>query len=239
MPEERITIRSLFSQTESRTALIYVEGCVPWDQFTVSQNTLATHDGFDLQTEAAGQAENKRIHVEGCVPWDQFALSPNTLATHDDFDLHNEAVGQTEEIEGFNQLENVHDCAALNNSSGDISERSDTPGRFRTLRQRSDATESQFVLGRFSASVQHPDTTEFRAAPTSGDEPCQRQIQARSITSNCFIESNASIASPSSGSQSPVSTERSSGPTTDTDPLSCTTCHKSFARPCELTYVYH
>jgi hypothetical protein len=193
MPEERIAVKSI---TDSRNALLYVEGSVPWKNLALPK-TLGSSNDFDLPIETKEQPKEQYV---------------------------------------------VYDWAAIRITSPDAAECSDMRGRFRTSRQRCDATESKFAFGRFSGSALYPDDTESRAASIFGDEPCQRQIQARSLNSNCLIEGDDSFFSFSSGSQSSVSKEGTSIPktaesatTAEADPLSCTTCHKSFARPCELT----
>jgi hypothetical protein len=195
IPEERNTAEPLISTTESRHALLYVEGCLPWEDITIFLNTFGLNDIFDSQNN----------------------------------------IRQPKDPPGYRKLDKVQDRAISRSSSCD---RDDTQGKFRTSRQRSNGLASQFALGRFTGSVQYPPATKSCSASTFGHEPCQRHTRF-----NCFIESNASIASPSYGSQSSVPTGSSSvstidqSITTNIDSLSCTTCHKSFARPCELTYV--
>lgn len=189
MPEERNTVQPLVSITESRHALKYVEGYVPWEDITIFLNTLRIPDVSDSQIN----------------------------------------------IRQPKDLDKVQDRAILRSSNCD---RDDTQGKPRTSKQRSNGPASQFALERFTGSIQHPHATKSCSASIFGQEPCQSHTH-----SNCFIESEASIPSPSYGSQSSVPTGSSSVSTTaqsvatDTDSLSCVICHKSFARPCELTYV--
>jgi hypothetical protein len=195
MPEERNTVQSLVSITESRDALKYVEGCIPWEDITIFLKTLRIPDVSDSQIN----------------------------------------IRQPKDPPGYRKLDKVQDRAILRSSTCD---RDDTQGKLRTSKQRCNGLASQFVLERFTGSIQHPHATKSYSASTFGQEPCQSHTH-----SNCFIESEASIPSPSYGSQSSVPTGSSSVSTTaqsvatDTDSLSCVICHKSFARPCELTYV--
>jgi hypothetical protein len=181
------------------------------------------------------------INVEGYVPWENFAVLPNTLGRSEASGSHNEAMGQAKEASGASRIDESHGRDASCSSCCDPDEHSDVPGRFHASGQQSVATESQFAMGRFSGTVRHPDACEFPASLPFDLELCERQHQARFVTLNSSDQSPISLTCLSSSSQPRVSAGDTTTPTTtqstttETDSLSCVTCHKSFARPCELT----
>jgi hypothetical protein len=173
-------------------------------------------------------------YVEGYVPWEDIAIFLNMLRIPDVSDSQIN-VRQPKDPPGYRKLDKAQDRAILRSSTCD---RDDTQGKFCTSKQRSNGPASQFALERLTGSIQHPRAIKSCSASTFGQEPCQSHTHFK-----CFIESRASITSPSYGSQSSVPTGSSSVTTiaqsaaTGTNSLSCMICHKSFSRPCELTYV--
>lgn len=181
------------------------------------------------------------INVEGYVPWENFTVLLNTLGRSGVFGSHNEAMEQPKEASGASRIDESHERDTSCSSSCDPDEYSDVPGRFHASGQQSAATESQFAMGRFSGSLRHPDACESPAALPFDLELCERRGRARFVTSNSSDQSSISLTCLSSGSQPRVSAGDTTTPTTtqstttETDSLSCVTCHKSFVRPCELT----
>jgi hypothetical protein len=199
MREERNTLDSLSSMSETRPAIINVEGCVPWENFTVLPNTLRCSEIYcshvDILEQAEGPAASSQTDRSGARP------SPLCIS----------AAG------------------------------SETLGRFRACRQPSIGAESRSALGRLTGPGHHPDVTESRAALALDIEPSERPYRARPVTPDSLNESNVSLTCLPSGSQSQVSTGGTATPTTTqsapakTESLACVICHKSFARPCQLT----